>query len=76
VCQNIVPVNKRTDEYQYQLNDTRCYRAYLGRARWVSMIDLKAGFHNIPFEEASSYDSTFVTHRGKFRWLRMPMGLT
>lgn len=28
------------------------------------------------FEEDSSYDSTFVTHRGKFRWLRMPMGLT
>ncbi len=25
------------------------------------MIDLKAGFHNIPFEEVSSYDSTFVT---------------
>ena len=40
------------------------------------MIDLKAGFHNIPFEQESSYDSTFVTHRGKFRWLRMPMGLT
>ena len=40
------------------------------------MIDLKAGFHNIPFESESSYDSTFVTHRGKFRWLRMPMGLT
>ena len=27
VCQNIVPVNKRTEEYQYQLNDTRRYRA-------------------------------------------------
>ena len=40
------------------------------------MIDLKAGFHNIIFEKDSSYDSTFVTHRGKFRWLRMPMGLT
>ena len=40
------------------------------------MIDLKAGFHNIIFETESSYDSTFVTHRGKFRWLRMPMGLT
>ena len=40
------------------------------------MIDLKAGFHNIPFESVSVYDSTFVTHRGKFRWLRMPMGLT
>ena len=76
VCQNIVPVNKRTDEYQYQLNDTRRYRARLGRAKWISMIDLKAGFHNIIFEANSSYDSTFVTHRGKFRWLRMPMGLT
>ena len=69
-------MNKRTDEYQYQLNDTRRYRARLGRAQWVSMIDLKAGFHNIPFERTSSYDSTFVTHRGKFRWLQMPMGLT
>ncbi len=40
------------------------------------MIDLKAGFHNIPFENESSYDSTFVTHWGKYHWLRMPMGLT
>ena len=28
------------------------------------MLDLKAGFHNIVFEEKSSYDSTFATHRG------------
>ena len=40
------------------------------------MIDLKAGYHNIPFEHESSYDSTFATHHGKYRWLRMPMGLT
>ena len=70
-----MPVNKRTDEYNYQMNDTRRYHAYLGRARWISMIDLKAGYHNIPFEHKSSYDSTFATHRGKYRWLRMPMGL-
>ena len=69
-------LTNRMAEYQYQLNDTRRYRAQLGRAKWVSMLDLKAGFHNIPFKATSSYDSTFVTHRGKFRWLRMPMGLT
>lgn len=40
------------------------------------MIDLKARFHNILFETNSSYDCTFITHRGKYRWLRMPMGLT
>ena len=71
-----MPVNKRTDEYNYQLNDTRRYRAYLGHAKWISMIDLKAGYHNIPFEHESSYDLTFAMHCGKYHWLRMPMGLT
>ena len=40
------------------------------------MIDLKAGFYNIPFEHTTSFNSTFVTHKGKYRWVRMPMGLT
>ena len=40
------------------------------------MIDLKAGYHNILFEHKSSYDLMFVTHRGKYCWLRMLMGLT
>ena len=63
-------------KYQYQLNDTRQYWAYSGRAKWVSMLDLKASFYNIPFESASSYNTTFVTHWGKFWLLSMPMGLT
>ena len=62
VCQNIILVNKQTAKYQYQLNDTRRYRAQLGWAKWVSLLDLKAGFHNIAFEATSSYDLTFVTH--------------
>ena len=40
------------------------------------MIDLKAGFHIIPFEHKTSYNSTFVTPKGKYRWIRMSMGLT
>ena len=40
------------------------------------MIDLKAGFFNIPFEHKTSFNSTFVTHKSKYRWVRMPMGLT
>ena len=39
------------------------------------MIDLKAGFHNIPFEHETSYNSTFITPKVKYRWIRMPMGL-
>ena len=62
-------------KYQYQLNDMRWYQEQLGQAKWVSMLDLKAGFHNNPFESASCYNLTFVTHRGKLWWLRIPMGL-
>ena len=76
MVQNIIPVNKKMAEYQYQMTDTRHYRAGLLRSNYVSMIDLKAGFHNIPFEHETSYNSTFVTPKGKFRWIRMPMGLT
>ena len=49
---------------------------YLGRAKWISMINLKAGYHNILFEHELSYDLTFATHHGKYHWLRIPMGLT
>ena len=30
----------------------------------------------MPFEHETSYNSTFATHKGKFQWIRMPMGLT
>ena len=62
-------------EYQYQLNNTRQYQVQLGWTKLVSMLDLKAGFHNVLFESASSYNSAFITHWGKFWWLRMPKGL-
>ena len=39
------------------------------------MVDLKAGFHNVPLGYKTSLMTTFVTHMGKFRWLRMPFGL-
>ena len=48
----------------------------LGRARYVSMLDLKAGFHNVPFERKSSYLACFTTHCSIYCWVRMPMGLT
>ena len=39
------------------------------------MVDLKAGYHNIPLDPATQLKVCFTTHRGKFKWLRMPFGL-
>jgi Reverse transcriptase (RNA-dependent DNA polymerase) len=43
--------------------------------KYASLVDLKAGYHNIPWDETNKY-GIFITHRGKFKWLRMPFGLT
>ena len=59
----------------YQLNDARLYQVQLGQAKWVSMLEFKAGFHGILFEPASLYDLTFITHWGKFQWFRILMGV-
>ena len=53
----------------------RQYCAQLEQAKWVNILDLEVCFHNIQFESTSFYDLTFVTHQGKFQWLRILMGL-
>ena len=75
VCLNTVLVNKVMAKYQCQLNDIGQCRAKLWWAKWVSMLDLKGGFHNILFKSTSSYISAFITYSGEFWWLRMPMVL-
>lgn len=69
-------LKKRPNDYQYQLNNTRYYRARLRKLKWASIFDPKTDFHNVPFQDILSYNSTFVIHHGKFRWLQMLIGQT
>ena len=43
-------------------------------AEKFSKVDLKAGYHQILLEE-SSREITFTTHRGLFRYKRLPFGI-
>ncbi len=47
----------------------------LGSSCVLSKVDLVSGFHQIQMSEESSPKTTFVCHKGKFRYLRMPFGL-
>ena len=40
-----------------------------------SKIDLKSGYHQIPLEKHSRSSTTFTTHRGLFRYKRLPFGI-
>ena len=48
----------------------------MGRKKYASLIDLKAGYHNIPFDPETNKYAIFTCHKGKFKWLCMPFGLT
>ena len=47
----------------------------VGKASVLSKIDLTSGFHQIPLDPEIKNLTTFLTPRGKFRFLKMPFGL-
>jgi len=54
------------EELLHQLNGSTMF----------SKLDLKWGFHQIPLDEESRHVTTFVTHRGLFRYKRLMFGLS
>ena len=41
-----------------------------------SKVDLKAGYHQILLDKASRSITSFITHRGLFRYKRLPFGIS
>lgn len=48
----------------------------LTKAKVFSTFDVKNGFWNIQLDEASSKSTTFNIPFGRYRWLRLPFGLS
>jgi len=47
----------------------------LSGAVWFSTFDLRSGFHQVKVHPRDSNKTTFICHRGTFRFPRMPFGL-
>lgn len=45
------------------------------RSKIFSVLDFKAGFHQIPLDAETKHKSTFTTHIGNFNYKRLPYGL-
>ena len=49
---------------------------HLSNAKVFSVLDAKDGFWQVKLEEESRYLTTFWTPFGRYRWLRMPFGIS
>lgn len=47
----------------------------LGKAKFLSKLDLNKGFHQVTISEADIKKTAFCTEWGKFEYLFMPFGL-
>ena len=75
MVQNLVPLNKRTRVLHYPSADVPRTRASLGRSPFISKIDLKAGYFNVPLSPRSARLTTFHAPGGRCYWKRMTQGL-
>ena len=47
----------------------------LGKARYISTLDLLKGYHQVPVHADSVAKTAFITNQGKWEYLCMPFGL-
>jgi Reverse transcriptase (RNA-dependent DNA polymerase). len=76
-CLDIRKINAVTRRDAYPLPQIHDILDRLRSARYISTIDLRSAYHQIPLEESSKEITAFtVPGRGLFHFKRMPFGLT
>ena len=46
----------------------------LNNVKYLSLIDVSSGYHNLKLDDRSSYLSTFACQFGRYRYKRLPLG--
>ena len=75
ICTDFTELNKFVIREVHPMATVESSLASLGAGKVFSKIDANSGFWQIPLKESSSYLTTFLTHRGRYRYLRLPQGL-
>ena len=76
VCIDPSNLNKAIQRNHYPLPTIDEVLPTLKDANIFSLVDANDGFLQVKLSEQSSYLTTFWTPCGKFRWLRMPFGIS
>lgn len=74
-CQDFRRLNKIVRFDGEPLPDVDHLFAKLGKAKYLSKLDLTKGYWQVPVREADRDKTAFTTPQGQFRWVTMPFGL-
>ena len=76
LCIDPKHLNKAIKRPHYPLPTIEDILPKLKNAKVFSVLDAQKGFWQIELDESSSFLTTFWTPFGRFRWLRMPFGIS
>ncbi|XP_046569481.1 uncharacterized protein K02A2.6-like [Haliotis rubra] len=76
ICIDPKPLNQALKRNHYPIKTIDDILPELSNAKCFTLADAKNGFWHIQLEEESSFLTTFETPWGRYRWLRMPFGLS
>ena len=76
ICLDPRDLNKAIQRPKYQMPTLEEVLPRLSKAKVFTTLDAKDGFYQIGLDEASSKKTTFWTPFGRYRYLRMPFGIS
>jgi hypothetical protein len=71
-----VDLNKEVKRQHYPVPTAQELFVRIGKAKYFSTLDATSGFLQIPLTEKSSYMTTFATPFRRYRFLRLPFGIS
>ena len=76
ICIDPQPLNKALRRSTYPTPTMEDVLPRLSNARIFTVCDIKNGFWHVELDEASSLLTTFATPLGRYRWKRLPFGVS
>ncbi|UYV83522.1 K02A2.6-like [Cordylochernes scorpioides] len=76
ICVDLTALNKFVKRENYPIPSVEYTLAQMGGAKLFSKLDANIGFWQIPLSEESSSLTTFLTPFGRYRFKRLPFGIS
>ena len=76
ICLDPKDLNRYIQRENYQLPTIEDVAMRLDNAKIFTVLDVRSGFWHVQLDSASSLLTTFHTPFGRYRWLRMPFGIS